>query len=66
MQSQIIFKNQHYTACTMKDGSLIVSNNHKQYGKRLVGNNAEFWIEAIKTAIDTRESAMLCKAIINS
>lgn len=65
MQPTILFKNAHYTACALKNGSLIVSSNRRQYGKQLTGENATQWIDAIKTAVDPSEAHALCKAIIN-
>jgi len=47
----------------MKDGSLIVTKNRIQQGRRLVGENAQYWIEAIKTAIDNKERGFICSAM---
>lgn len=66
MQSQIIFKNNYYTACEMKDGSLIVTKNKTQEGRRLIGENAPYWIDAIKTALDSKEASFICKALFQS
>ena len=66
MQSEVIFKNTHYTACVMGDGSLIVTKNHVKGGRRLDGVSAPFWIADIKNAVDKREAAMLCRAIFNA
>lgn len=65
-KSEIIYKGPHYTACAMKDGSLIVTKNRKQEGRRLVGENAPHWIEAIKTALDDKERAFICRAMFQS
>ncbi len=65
-KSKIIFKNRTYTACEMKDGSLIVTKNKTQEGRRLIGENAPHWIDSIKTAIDSKEAAVLCKAMFQS
>lgn len=65
MRPQIIFQNQHYTACEFK-GSLIVTNNRKGGGKQLVGPQAAEWIEAIRTALDAREANDLCRAVANA
>lgn len=65
-KSTVIFKNRHYTACAMKDGSLIVTKNGKQRGRRLIGGNAAYWIAAIKAAIDSNEAALLCRALFIS
>lgn len=62
-KSEIIYKGTHYTACAMKDGSLIVTKNRIQQGRRLVGENAQYWIEAIKTAIDNKERGFICSAM---
>jgi len=66
MQSNIIFKNNFYTACEMKDGALVVTKNKTQEGRRLVGENAPHWIDSIKTAIDGQEASFLCKALFQS
>ncbi|MDE2020166.1 MAG: hypothetical protein KGJ13_07525 [Patescibacteria group bacterium] len=61
-----LFKNQNYTACVMRDGSLVVTRNRSFGGKRLVGDCAAQWIEAIKMALDASEANALCRAIVNS
>jgi len=66
MESKIIFKNAHYTACEMKDGALVVTKNKTQEGRRLVGENAPSWIDAIKTAIDSKEASFICRAMFQS
>lgn len=63
-KSYVLFKNQYYTACHMRDGSLIVTRNRKPGGKRLVGKQVPVWVEAIKTAIDTAEANALCRAFL--
>ena len=65
MKSQIIYKGRHYTACAMRDGSLIVTSNRKPDGKRIIGPNAATWIDAIRTAIDNKEAHDLCHAVMN-
>ena len=65
-KTTVIFQNQHYTACKMRDGSLVVTRNNKQQGKRLVGPAALEWLDAIKTADDAREANALCRAIVNA
>ena len=65
-QSQIIFKNATYTACAMRDGSLIVTKNKTQEGRRMIGESAPYWIDNIKTAIDAKEAAALCRALFIS
>ena len=65
-KSSIIFKNQHYTACAMRNGLLIVTSNSKQYGKMLTGQAAQDWINHINTALDSAESHAMCRAIVNS
>ena len=62
--SRIIFKNAHYTACAMEDGSLVVTRNRAKGGVRLVGETAVIWIEHIETAIDSKEASALCKAVV--
>ena len=66
MQSEIIFKNAHYTACAMRDGSLIVTKNRTQEGRRLIGENAPYWIDSIRTAVDSAEASALCRAMFQS
>jgi hypothetical protein len=46
----------------MNDGSLIVTKNRTQQGKRL--ERAAEWIDAIRTALDIREGAALCRAVM--
>lgn len=65
-KSQVIYKGRHYTACAMKDGSLIVTRTHARGGVQLVGAAAAQWIEAIRTADDGGEAHMLCRAVINA
>jgi hypothetical protein len=66
----MIFKNAHYTAWEMKDGSLLVERNKKKQGGHngchLVGENGPVWVESIKTAIDSKEASMLCRALLQS
>ena len=66
MQSEVIFKGRFYTACAMRDGSLVVTRNRGTGGVRLVGESAPHWIENIRTAIDHSEAHMLCRALIES
>lgn len=65
----IIFKNQHYTACKMRDGSLVVTRNNKQQGRRVLPEGAKIWIDSINGAVlfgDTGEANALCRAIVNA
>jgi len=64
-KSQVIFKSAHYTACAMRDGSLIVTNRAGK-GRRMIGENAPVWIESIRTAIDAKEASLLCRALFQS
>jgi hypothetical protein len=67
MQSRVIFQNQHYTACALRDGSWTVESNRKcgyPRGKRLTGADAATWIDAISAAIDAIEAHDLCRAIL--
>jgi len=66
MNSAVIFKNRTYTACAMRDGSLCVTKNKTQEGRRLIGDSAPYWIDNIKTAIDADEAALLCRALFQS
>ena len=62
--STVIFRSSIYTASAMGDGSLIVTKNRTMQGRRL--EQAQEWIEAIKTAMDIREGAALCKAVMGA
>jgi hypothetical protein len=66
MQSEIIFKSAAYTACAMRDGSLVVTKNKVREGRRLVGENAPYWIDAIKTALDVKEANFICRSMFQS
>ena len=65
-KSEIIFKSAQYTACEMKDGSLIVTKNKTQEGRRMYGESAPYWIDCIKNAIDVKEAHVLCRALFRS
>lgn len=65
MKSRIIYHGRHYTACAMRDGSLIVTRNGKQSGVHVEPDLATSWIDAIVTAVDQREAAAMCRAILN-
>lgn len=65
-KSEVIFKNAHYTACAMKDGSLIVTKNRTQEGRRLIGENAPHWIQSIRDAVDSKEASFICRAMFQS
>ena len=62
-KSTVIFKSGYFTACAMKDGSLIVTKNKTQEGRRLVGETAPDWIDSIKTALDAKEANFICRAL---
>lgn len=64
-KSKIIYEGTHYTACAMRDGSLIVTKNDMG-GKRVIGEQAKEFIEAIETAICPQEAHALCRSVINS
>lgn len=64
MKSRVIFENQHYTACAMRDGSLIVTHKRKQGGKRLTGDKVAEWIDAITNALDASEANDLCRVFL--
>lgn len=66
--SQVIYKGTHYTACVMRDGSLVVTQNDKQRGKRVLPEGAKIWVDSINGAMllgDTKEAHALCRAIVN-
>ncbi len=65
MKSGIIFRNGNYTACAMKDGSLIVTRSRPQCGRRLIGEQATEWIDAINAAICRSEASALCRVLFN-
>lgn len=64
VRSRVIFENAHYTACAMRDGSLVVTRKCTLGGKRLIGPQAAEWINAIETALDSAEGAALCRAVL--
>jgi hypothetical protein len=64
--SKIIFDNQHYTACELRDGSLVVTHKRKRGGVRLIGSEAAIWLDAIKTVLDASEGNALCRVIVNA
>lgn len=69
MKSRVIFQNQHYTACALRDGSLTVESNRKHQfprGKRLDGPQVSEWIDAIERAPDPKEAHALCHAFLTS
>lgn len=66
MTTELLFKNQHYSACVLCDGSLVISYNRKRGGKRLVGEQAKVWIEAIRLALDSAEANALCRGFLTS
>ena len=47
-------------------GSLIVQLSGRQGGKRLEGEQAATWIDAIKTALDKAEADALCRVVYTS
>ena len=61
--SKVIFENSHYSACFMRDGSLIVQKKRTGKGYRLIGENAAIWADSIVTAIDKSEANALCRAL---
>jgi len=65
MKSTIIFKNAHYTACHMRDDSLIITKNRTKKGIRLVGETAIEFGHALQSAIDRNESHALCRVVFN-
>lgn len=62
----MIHKGAHYTACMLRDGSLVVTRNRKQGGVRLVGLEAAKWTNALATADGAAESNALCRAILGA
>lgn len=59
----IIFENSHYKALELRGPCLSVTNKRTGRESVLVGENAPIWIDNIKTAIDSKEASMLCRAI---
>ena len=50
MKTKEIFRNCHYSACVMRDGSLVVTSNAVQKGICLApGETAEEWMNARDT-----------------
>lgn len=67
-KSIIVFENQHYEACVMRDGALIVMHKHKQHGRqgvRVTSPEADKWIDAITTSMDKDEAREICRVILN-
>jgi hypothetical protein len=64
INSRVIFQNQHYSACAMRDGSLVITHKRKRGGKRLIGDQAKIWINAIETATDASEANDLCRVFL--
>ncbi len=66
MKSKVIFQNQHYTACHMRDGSLIVTHNRKQGGKRMAAGHPQLaeWLEALGQTLDAAEGNQLCRVFL--
>ena len=61
--SSVLFENGNYSACFMRDNSLIVQNKRTGKGYRMIGENAAIWADNIKNAIDKSEANLLCKVI---
>lgn len=66
MRTKTIFKNAHYTACTIDNDKLVVTSNRTNKGVQLVGENAPVWIDSIKEAVDKKEASMLCRAVLGN
>lgn len=64
--SRIIVKGAHYTACLMRDGSLIVTSNRHRKGVRVVGLEASLWAQHIETATDAQEAHALCRGVMSA
>lgn len=64
MKTRIIHKGRHYTACKLPDGSVVVTNNRKGGGKRLVGPQAATWAHYFETAEDHDEGEALCRGFL--
>jgi hypothetical protein len=64
VKSRVIFQNQHYTACHMRDGALVVTHNRKRGGRRLVGPQVAEWVAALETALDPSEANDLCRVFL--
>ena len=65
LKSVIVFEGFGYLACYAAKGQILAVTRGDK-GKYLKGQEAIEWAESIKTAIDNREAAALCKAIYNS
>jgi len=59
-----IFNNQHYNACILKNGALVISSNKKQKGKMILQPQAQEWIDAITQDQDC--ASAICKVIYKS
>lgn len=63
--SEIVYTGFGYSASWHpKIDTLIVTR--EKGGKALAGKEGHHWVEAIRTAIDSREAADLCRAIYNN
>ena len=68
MQSKLIHKGAHFSACTIQNEkglSLVVTKNRNQEGRIVLGDSAREFIDAIKSAIDKAEADSLCRALFN-
>ena len=63
-KSRVLFQNQHYAACLMRDGALIVQNLRKGTGRRLLGSQVADWATAIEAALDRGEANDLCRGFL--
>lgn len=67
MTLQTIHTSSHYTAHLHPRAGLIVESTRRAGGVNLRPDHPQFadYVDAIKTAIDSREADALCKALIN-
>lgn len=64
---QTIHTSTHYTAHLHPRAGLIVQSTRKGGGVQMRPDHPQFadYVDAIKTAIDTREADALCKTLVN-
>lgn len=66
MLTKQIHRGAHYEAFTLKGGLIVHKRGNTNGGRYLIGSQAPQWIEAIQTALDSREADSLCKAILQA
>ena len=62
-----LHKSAHYAAYLLNNSGLIVESTRKPGGVQLRPNHPQYadYVDALRTAIDSKEADALCKALIN-